>query len=112
MQRTYSGAEKGVGAQYAWSGNKKAGAGRMTILDCQAPQMVVIKLEFIKPFAATNHATFMMTPSGSGTKITWSMTGDRPFMMKAFSLVMNMDKLVGGDFEKGLANINAIVQQA
>ncbi len=112
MQRTYSGAEKGIGAQYAWAGNKKAGEGRMTILECQAPQTVVIKLEFLKPFAATNHATFLLTPAGEGTKVTWSMTGDRPFMMKAFSLVMNMDKLVGGDFEKGLANMDAAVRQA
>jgi len=111
LQRTYSGAEKGTGAKYSWVGNKKVGEGRMTILDCQPPQKVVIKLEFLKPFAATNQAMFMLVPEGAGTRVTWSMTGNRPFMMKAFSLVMNMDKLVGGDFEKGLANMDAAVRQ-
>jgi uncharacterized protein YndB with AHSA1/START domain len=110
MKKTFSGAPAGSGASYAWVGNDKAGEGRMTITDSKPSELVSMKLEFIKPFAATNQATFALTPSGTGTQIVWSMEGDNGFVSKAFCLVMDMDKLVGKDFEEGLANLNKLAQ--
>ncbi|RYZ05233.1 MAG: polyketide cyclase [Myxococcales bacterium] len=106
MKRTFEGAPSGVGARYAWVGRKEVGEGRMTI-EKSEPQKVVIKLEFLKPFEATNTATFTFESIPSGTKTTWAMDGKNDFMGKAFHLVMDMDKLVGGDFERGLANLKA-----
>jgi hypothetical protein len=112
MKRTYSGAASGTGAQYAWTGNKQTGEGRMTILEASAPSRIAIKLEFIKPFAATNQATFTFAQTATGTKVTWAMDGTNNFMAKAFHMVMNMDKLVGGDFEKGLAAMKTNAERA
>jgi hypothetical protein len=108
MQRTYSGPDSGPGAMYAWTGNDKVGEGKMTIVEATPTSKVTTKLEFIKPFQATNTATFVLVPEGASTKVTWSMDGKNNFMSKAFSLVMDMDKTVGADFEKGLANLNTI----
>ncbi len=108
MKKTYSGAPAGTGAVYAWAGNDKAGEGRMTITDSKPSQLVSVQLEFFKPFAATNRATFTLTPSAAGTQLTWSMEGDNGFMAKAFNVVMNMDSLVGKDFEQGLSNLDRI----
>jgi carbon monoxide dehydrogenase subunit G len=106
MNREHSGAAAGTGAVYGWSGNNKVGEGRMTITDSRPPASVTIRLEFIKPWTATNTAQFDFTPSGSGTNVTWSMSGHHNFMAKGFTLCMNMDKMVGSDFEKGLANLD------
>jgi len=106
MKREHSGAPAGPGAVYAWSGNDQVGEGRMTITDSRPPQRVTIRLEFIKPWAATNTAQFDFAPSGSGTNVTWAMTGRHNFMAKAMFLFMNLDKLVGPDFENGLANLD------
>lgn len=103
MKKTFEGEPSGKGAIYAWDGNKKAGAGKMTITSAKEDAELVIRLEFIKPFAATNTTTFTFEPSGEGTRVTWAMEGENGFAGKAFSLLMNMDKTVGGDFEKGLA---------
>ncbi|HVW23831.1 MAG TPA: SRPBCC family protein [Polyangiaceae bacterium] len=111
MKRTYSGAPSGPGAEYAWQGNGKTGEGRMTIQSATASR-IDIKLEFLKPFAATNQAVFSFTPTATGTKVTWSMDGKNNFLAKAFHLVMDMDKLVGGDFEKGLAAMKANAERA
>jgi carbon monoxide dehydrogenase subunit G len=105
MKATFSGAASGTGAVYDWTGNDKVGQGRMTILDAQPNSKVTIKLEFIKPFASTCTAGFALAPDGNGTHVTWSMDGNNNFMGKAFSLVMNMDKAVGGDFERGLRQL-------
>jgi polyketide cyclase/dehydrase/lipid transport protein len=107
MKREYAGAPAGPGAVYAWSGNDQVGEGRMTITDSQPPRSVTIRLEFLKPWAATNTTQFDFTPSGTGTNVTWAMTGHNNFMAKAFSVVMDMDKMVGPDFERGLANLDA-----
>jgi len=107
MQRTYSGADKGVGAEYAWKGNDKVGEGRMTIQDAEAPRDLDIKLEFLKPFQATSATKFALAPAEGGTKVTWSMDGRNNFMSKTMSLFMSMDKEVGKDFEKGLAQLDA-----
>ena len=110
MKKTFSGAPAGTGASYSWVGNDKAGVGSMTITDSKPSELVSMKLEFIKPFAATNQATFALTPSGAGTQVVWSMEGDNGFVSKAFCLVMDMDKMVGKDFEEGLANLNRVAQ--
>ncbi|HEX4341173.1 MAG TPA: SRPBCC family protein [Polyangiaceae bacterium] len=107
MKRSYSGAPSGTGAGYGWTSTGKAGEGRMTIEDATAPSKISIRLEFVKPFPATNQATFTFTPTPSGTTVVWAMDGKNGFMSKAFSLVANVDKLVGGDFEKGLAAMKA-----
>jgi Polyketide cyclase / dehydrase and lipid transport len=112
MKREISGAPSGTGATYYWSGNNKAGEGRMTITDSRAPQSVTIRLEFIKPWTATNTTQFDFAPRGSGTEVTWAMSGHNNFMAKAFSLVMSMEKMVGPDFERGLANLDAATAAA
>ncbi|MFC9353432.1 SRPBCC family protein [Arthrobacter sp. NPDC057013] len=107
MKRTYSGAESGAGAKYAWSGNRKAGAGNMEIAESQEPDVIRIRLEFTKPFPGVNPTTFTFVPEGGGTRVTWAMTGEHKGIGKVFALFMNMDKMVGGDFEKGLASLAA-----
>jgi hypothetical protein len=106
MKRFYEGAESGPGAVYRWSGDSKVGEGKMTI-EQSRPEKIVIKLEFFRPFKATNTATFTFTPDAGGTNVVWAMDGHNNFMAKAFHMVMDMDKLVGKDFEKGLAAMKA-----
>jgi len=109
MTQSYEGAASGTGAKYAWHG-KKVGQGRMTILDSRPHDLIVIKLEFLKPFQATNSAEFTFQPEGGQTRVTWSMSGQRNFMLKAFGLFMSMDKMLGREFEKGLAQMKAIAE--
>lgn len=108
MKLDYSGPEQGVGAVYAWSGNKDVGKGRQTILESVENQKVVDDLEFIEPFAAKNKATFALAAEGDGTKVTWSMEGTNDFMGKAFGMFMSMDAMIGKDFEAGLKNLSAV----
>lgn len=112
MTATHSGAPAGVGAIYEWTGNAKVGTGRMTLLESRAPEWVRIKLEFLKPFAATNTAEFTFQAEGNQTRVTWSMVGHNNFMLRAVGLFMSMDKMVGGDFAKGLAQLKSVVEQA
>jgi uncharacterized protein YndB with AHSA1/START domain len=112
MRRQYSGAPAGPGAIYEWAGNDKVGDGRMTIVDSKEPETVSIRLEFLKPYQATNTAEFFITPGGLGTDVTWAMSGHNGFMAKAASLVLNIDKQVGGDFEKGLAALDQVTEAA
>jgi len=105
MKQTFEGAPAGTGAIYSWSGNSQVGEGKMTITDSRPSDLIKIKLEFIKPFAATNATDFTFTPSGNSTNVKWTMSGENNFIGKAFSLFMNMDKMIGGDFEKGLAQM-------
>ncbi len=111
LKRTYDGAPAGVGAKYAWVGNKEVGEGRMTIEE-STPTKIAIKLEFLKPFQATNTATFTFAKTGEGTKATWAMDGNNNFISKAFHLVMDMDKLIGRDFERGLLAIKTAAEAA
>jgi uncharacterized protein YndB with AHSA1/START domain len=106
MKQTFEGAPAGTGAVYWWQGNKQVGEGRMTITESRPHELIRIKLEFLKPFAATNTAEFTFQPEGKETIVTWIMTGRNNFMAKAFGLLMNMDKLLGGQFEKGLSQMN------
>ncbi len=111
LKRKTSGAESGRGAVYEWEGNKKVGSGRMEITEAVAPSKVVIKLDFLKPFEAHNVARFTMEPQGGKTRLNWAMTGPSPFMSKVMQVFMDFDKMVGKDFEKGLASIKAIAER-
>ena len=111
LKRTYSGPEAGTGAMYAWAGNNQVGEGRMTIVESKPGERIRIKLEFLKPFAATNEAVFTFATQGNQTLGTWTMTGKNNFMAKAMGLFMNMDKMIGTDFEAGLAGIKAIAEK-
>jgi uncharacterized protein YndB with AHSA1/START domain len=111
MEKTFSGPSAGAGATYAWnSENSKVGQGRMTIERSDLPSSVSVKLEFIKPFTATNTVTFTMIPVATQTRTTWAMDGHNGFLGKLFHLVMNMDKMVGGDFERGLAALKSVAE--
>jgi hypothetical protein len=113
MERTYSGPSQGVGASYAWvSSPGKAGQGRMTIESSQAPTLIGIKLELFKPFPAKSDVTFTFLPVSEGTRVTWSMDGRSGFLGKAFHLVANVDKQVGGDFERGLIALKTLVEHS
>jgi Polyketide cyclase / dehydrase and lipid transport len=112
MKQTFEGAPAGNGAVYTWTGNSEVGEGRMTITDSHPSDLINIKLEFIRPFAATSATVFTFKPNGNQTVVTWGMTGDKNFIAKAFHLVMNIDKMVGGDFEKGLAQMKAVAEAA
>lgn len=112
MKLIFAGPPAGPGASYSWAGNNEVGEGRLTITESRQSDMVRIKLEFMKPFAATNTAEFTFKPEGDRTAVTWSMEGRNNFFAKALHLVMNMDKMVGGEFEKGLADMKSVVEAA
>jgi carbon monoxide dehydrogenase subunit G len=111
MKKTFSGPPSGVGSVYEWSGNSKAGTGRMEITDV-SPAKVTLKLDFLKPFEAHNFVDFLLVPEGAGTKVTWSMHGPSPFVTKVFSVFMNMDKMIGKDFEAGLASLKSVAEKS
>jgi uncharacterized protein YndB with AHSA1/START domain len=112
MKRVFEGPQASTGASYRWAGNNKVGEGAMTITESRPYNLISIKLDFIKPFESTNLAEFTFKPEGNLTVVTWSMSGKNNFMAKAFCLVMNMDKMVGGDFEKGLLALKAVSEAA
>ena len=116
LKRQYEGPKAGAGAIYAWQGNKDVGEGRMTITESKPGELVRIKLEFFKPFAATNAAEFSFRPAGQGggnesTLVTWTMTGQNNFLSKAICLFVDMDKMVGGMFDQGLAQMKTVVER-
>jgi len=115
LQRRFSGAEAGVGAVYEWTGNGKAGAGRMEITDMRAGterSLISIKLDFLKPFKASNTAEFVLTPTETGTDLSWAMFGPSPFVSKLMGVFMDLDRLVGKDFEAGLAALKQNAERA
>ena len=111
MKRTFSGAESGKGAVYAWDGNKNVGSGRMEILDTSAPSKIVIKLDFFTPFEGHNTAEFTMLPQGDATNITWVMYGPASLMSKVMQVFINLDNMIGKDFETGLANFKRVTEK-
>ena len=111
MNRTHSGAASGKGAVYEWDGNSKVGKGRMEITDVTPPSKVGIKLDFIKPFEGHNVAEFTLEPQGDSTNVTWVMNGPTPFVSKVMQVFISMDKLIGKDFESGLANLKSISEK-
>ena len=112
MKKTYEGAAAGTGAIYTWAGNERAGIGRATITESRPGELIRIKLEFLRPFAATNTAEFTFKPEGDRTAVTWSLIGTRNFTLKALGLFMDMDKMVGGQFEEGLAQLKSVAEAA
>ena len=108
MKQTHEGAPAGTGAIYSWTGNSEVGEGRMTITESRPNELVRIKLEFLKPFAATNTTEFTFKPEGNQTAVTWTMAGEKNYISKAMCMFMNMDKMVGGDFEKGLNSLKSV----
>jgi uncharacterized protein YndB with AHSA1/START domain len=111
MKRTYSGAARGKGAVYGWEGNKDIGTGRMEIAEASPPSKVTIKLDFVKPFEAHNLVDFTFEPKGDATLVTWDMHGPAPFFSKVMQVFIDMDDMVGKDFEAGLANLKAIAEK-
>jgi len=111
LAKTYSGSQRGQGAAYAWVG-RKAGSGSMEIVRSDPPSKVVIKLDFTKPMTAHNTAEFTLEPQGSGTKVTWAMFGPNTLLSKVMGLFMSMDRLVGPQFEEGLANLKRLAERA
>lgn len=107
---TFSGSPSGPGASMHWSGNNKVGEGRMTIADTRPNEVIHINLEFLRPFKANNLAEFTFKPEGNQTVVTWTMTGKNNFMGKVFHLFVDCDKMIGKDFEKGLASLNSVTQ--
>lgn len=110
MKRTFGSITAGKGATYAWDGDKNVGQGSMEILDA-TPTKVVIKLDFQKPFEAHNTAEFTLQPKGGATQVTWAIHGPSPLISKVVSLFMNMDVMIGKDFEAGLANLKALAEK-
>jgi hypothetical protein len=105
QKTTFGGTATQVGATYDWAGNDKVGSGRMTVTEVHPPRQVKIKLEFIKPWPSTSETVFDLYAEKGGTRVVWTMRGDLDFMGKAMSLVSDMDKLIGPDFERGLATL-------
>jgi hypothetical protein len=110
MKKTFTGPSAGPGANYAWSGNSKAGEGQITILESKPGELVRMQLEFTRPFACQNEVNFKLVPSAGGTQVSWIMDGKNNFVGKAFSTFMNMDAMVGKEFENGLANLDTLAQ--
>jgi hypothetical protein len=112
MKRTFSGAESGRGAVYAWEGNKNVGSGRMEILGASSPSKITIKLDFFKPFEAHNTAEFSFVPErdASATNIIWVMQGPSSFMSKVMQVFINFDSMIGRDFEAGLASLKEVTE--
>ncbi|EYF00813.1 SRPBCC family protein [Chondromyces apiculatus] len=111
LKQTYSGAESGKGAVYAWEGNDDVGQGRMEITDATPLSKIVIKLNFIKPFEAENTAEFTLEPKGSTTNVTWAMHGPNSFISKIMCIFVSMDSFIGKDFEKGLAAMKTVAEK-
>jgi Polyketide cyclase / dehydrase and lipid transport len=109
---TFEGPRAGTGAIFSWAGNDKVGEGRMTLTESRPGELIRIKLDFVKPMEGTSTAEFTFKPAGNQTAVTWTMSGQHNFIGKAFCLFMNGEKMMGGEFEKGLANLKAVVESA
>lgn len=112
MKTHFEGPTGGVGAIYTWTGNSKVGEGRMTVAELAPGTLIRIKLEFLKPFVATNMTEFAFKGAGAQTEVVWTMTGTKNFVSKLMGLFMSMDKMVGKDFEKGLTQLKAAVEKS
>jgi hypothetical protein len=111
MKRVLSGAQSGAGAVYEWDGNKDVGKGRMEIAETVPPSKVTIKLDFVKPFEAHNIVDFTLEGQGDSTNVTWALHGPCPYISKLIGIFVNMDRMIGRDFEAGLANLKAVAEQ-
>ena len=111
MKRSFSGPPRGKGAAYAWDGNKDVGQGRLEIADAAAPSRLTLRLDFVKPFEAHNQVDFTLEPRGEATQVVWSMHGPMPFVSKVISVFIDMDRMIGADFEAGLSNLKAVAEK-
>jgi uncharacterized protein YndB with AHSA1/START domain len=111
MKRAFSGAATGRGAIYEWDGDKNVGKGRIEITEASPPARVALNLDMLKPFEAHNKVDFTLEPQGSATLVTWAMHGHTPYLAKIMHVFFNMDRMVGGDFEAGLANLKAVAER-
>ena len=111
MKKTLSGSPQGKGAVYEWDGNKDVGTGRMEVLDSIPASKILIKLDFFKPFEAHNTAEFTLTPSAGSTQVTWAMYGPQPYIMKVMGLFCSPERMVGPQFEKGLADLKTLSEK-
>ena len=111
LKRTYGGPESGVGAHYAWEGNRNVGSGRMEIREVRPAERIAIQLDFFSPMEAHNTAEFTLAKEGAGTKVTWAMFGPSPYVSKLMGLFFNMDRMVGGMFAQGLANLKTVAEK-
>jgi len=111
MKREYGGPERAVGATYGWQGNADVGQGKMTIVELERPTRIAYRLEFIEPFASIATSTMTVERKETGSKVTWAMDGGRDFMSKLFGLFMDMDTMIGKDFDKGLAQLKAVAEE-
>jgi len=111
MRRARSGAASGPGAVYAWEGDKNVGKGRMEITEARPPSRITLKLDFERPFKANNMVDFTLEPRGQSTDVTWALYGPLPYMAKVMHTIFNMDRMVGSDFEAGLASLKAIAER-
>ena len=111
MKRTLSGAPNGKGAVYEWEGNKEIGKGRMEITETSPPSRVSIKLDFVEPFEAHNVVDFTLVPQGDATNVTWAIHGPNPFISRVIGIFCNMDRMIGKDFEAGLADLKTIAEK-
>jgi uncharacterized protein YndB with AHSA1/START domain len=111
MKRSFSGAASGKGSVYAFEGNGEIGAGRLEITDTTPPSKVVLRLDMVKPFAASHTIEYSIVPKGDATEVNWAMHGQQPLLARAICLFLNMDKMVGADFEQGLASLKAVAEK-
>ncbi|HEV7919804.1 MAG TPA: SRPBCC family protein [Thermoanaerobaculia bacterium] len=111
MKKTYSGAASGKGAVYAWDGDSKVGAGRMEVTESTPSSKVAIQLDFTRPMEGHNIAEFTLVPNGNATNVTWSMRGPSPYVAKLMGIFFNMDKMIGQEFDNGLANLKAAAEK-
>jgi uncharacterized protein YndB with AHSA1/START domain len=111
MKKTFSGAAVGKGAIYEWEGDKNVGSGRIEIADTAPPNKVSIKLDMIKPFAAHNQVEFRLEPRGDVTDVTWAMNGHTPYLAKVMHVFIDVDRMVGQDFEAGLASLKSVAEK-
>ena len=111
MKRSYGPTTSGKGAHYAWEGNNDVGQGSMDITESVPPSKVALKLDFVKPFEGHNVVEFTLLPRGESTDVTWSMSGPAPFMSKVMQVFVNMDRMIGKDFEAGLASLKAAAEK-
>jgi len=111
MKRAYSGAASGQGAMYAWDGNKEVGSGNIEITQSSPPSKVTMRLNMIKPFDAHNIVEFTLQPQGGATNVTWAMHGPNPYISKVIGLFCSMDRMIGKDFETGLANLKTVAEK-
>jgi uncharacterized protein YndB with AHSA1/START domain len=111
MKRTYGPTTSGKGAHYAWEGNSAVGQGSMDIIEAAPPSDVMLKIDFIKPLEGHNTIQFVLEPKGAATAVTWSMAGPAPFISKLIQVFISMDRMIGQDFEAGLANLKAAAEK-